>query len=96
MPSLSSEILPLHHPPPTPQPLHLTLAHTLASPLLFLLHLQTSKPLVTLSLIYALSISGPSSPQFDILTLHHTSRGCFVLARVLHFLLLHQAHTMYV
>ncbi|KAF7891479.1 uncharacterized protein EAF02_001804 [Botrytis sinoallii] len=74
------EILPLHHPPPTPrqQPRHL--AHTLTKPLFFMLHLRTCKPLATLSFIYALSISGPSAPQFDILTLHETSRGCFILA----------------
>ncbi|KAF7950038.1 hypothetical protein EAE96_007341 [Botrytis aclada] len=78
MTSLTShEILPLHHPPPRPQP-H-PLIHALTTPLLFLLHLRTSKPLATLSLIYALSISGPSAPQFDILTLHETSRGCFIL-----------------
>ncbi|TGO45053.1 hypothetical protein BOTNAR_0707g00020 [Botryotinia narcissicola] len=74
------EILPLHHPPPTAQPQSRYLAHTLlAKPLFFILHLRTSKPLTTLSIIYALSITGPSAPQFDILTLHETSRGCFIL-----------------
>ncbi|KAF5869179.1 uncharacterized protein Bfra_011722 [Botrytis fragariae] len=86
MTSLTShEILPLYHPPPssTPTPQHRHLTHALTrpitTPLLFLLHLRTSKPLATLSLIYALSISGPSAPQFDILTLYETSRGCFIL-----------------
>ncbi|KAF7889466.1 uncharacterized protein EAF01_010959 [Botrytis porri] len=76
MASLAShEILPFHHPPPTRQS---QLRH-LTTPLFFFLHLHTSKPLATLALIYALSISGPSAPQFDILTLHETSRGCFIL-----------------